>query len=519
MKRIILFAVLLSLLFTFGCKNEVKPAEVNETKTEAADKKEVAEKKDDKEDVKEIVVGQTWVIESDNALEGSNGWSLTNHGISEYVYTLQPDGTLKSRFVKSIEAKDNNNFVAELNEGVLFSNGDKVDAKAFCDAMNMIMDKNEFARASAGKIVFTPVEDYKVEIVTEQPTVSLESILAEWTNVMFKKDGDKFIFTGAYKIKDLKPGAEVVLERNEYYDGYENRPETIVIKAFQDVNALKLAYESGEVDLAFGLSNEVATSLKAQGFKALDFSAGYQYYCFLNLNREHINNLHFRKALDLLLNRQEIIDALGGGDIPTGLFAKSFSFNGEQKLVYDVEKAKEEFKQAGYSYDGDKLVDKNGNQVKLSILTYSAKPDLPIIGQVIVSDLEQLGIEANVRLADSIDEEAAKGNHDILLYAQNPTASGNPHYFFAQHFKTGSVKNHSYYGNQDVDKLIDELGVTSDLAKRDELSKEIQAKIYEDLPILYTVDPHWFAMLSDKIVNYEIWNGDYFVTNPTLTVR
>lgn len=237
------------------------------------------------------------------------------------------------------------------------------------------------------------------------------------------------------------------------------------------------------------------------------------------MNRDHIKDIHFRKALDLLVNRQEIIDALGGGDIPTGLFAKNFSFNGDQKIVYDVDKAKEEFKQAGYSYNGDKLVDKDGNNVKLSILTYSAKPDLPIIGQVLVSDLEQVGIEATVRLADSIDEEAAKGDYDILLYAQNPTASGNPHYFFAQHFKTGSVKNHSYYGNEEVDKLIDELGVTTDLAKRDELSKEIQAKIYEDLPILYTVDPHWFVMLSDKVKGYEIWNGDYFVTNPTLKVR
>lgn len=514
MKKLIFLAVIVSLLFTFGCKTNDTGADKNE-KAASGEKTETTEKSD----VKEITVGQTWVIADDNPLDGSNGWSLTNHGISEYVYTLQADGTLKSRFVKSIEAKDETHFTAELNEGVLFADGSPVDANAFCEAMNMIMEKNEFARASAGMIKFTPVEDYKLEIETELPTVNLESIFAEWTNVMFKKDGDKYIFTGAYKIKDLKPGAEVVLERNENYEGFEKRPETVIIKAFKDGNALKLAYESGEVDLAFGLTNDVALALKDKGFKALDYNAGYQYYCFLNLKKEHISDLHFRKALDLLLNRQEIIDALGGGDMPTGQFAKNFSFNDDHKLTFDVDKAKEEFAAAGYTYEGDKLVDKDGNPVKLSILTYSAKPDLPIIGQVIVSDLEQVGIEASVRLADSIDEEAAKGEHDILLYAQNPTASGNPHYFFAQHFKTGSVKNHSYYGNADVDKLIDELGVEKDISKRDALSKEIQEKIYEDLPILYTVDPHWFVMLSDNIKNYEIWNGDFFVTNPTLTVR
>lgn len=220
-----------------------------------------------------------------------------------------------------------------------------------------------------------------------------------------------------------------------------------------------------------------------------------------------------------MIDRNQIIDVLGGGNLPTGLFATSFSFNGEDPVEFNPDKAKEILQGAGYSYQGDTLVDPNGQPVKLTILTYSAKPDLPTIGQILVSDLAKMGIDAEVKLADSIDEEAAKGNHDILLYAQNATASGNPHYFFAQHFKTGAVKNHMAYGNPEVDVLIDELGVTADPQERDQLSKEIQHLIHGDLPILYTVDPHWYVMLSDKISDYKLWNGDYFVVNPTLTVK
>lgn len=235
MKKLIFLAVILSLLFTFGCKTNDTGADNNE-KNASGEKTEANEKTD----VNEITVGQTWVITSDDPLDGSNGWSITNHGISEYVYTLQADGSLKSRFVKSIEAQDETHFTAELNEGVLFADGSPVDAKAFCDAMNMIMESNEFARASAGKIVFTPVEDYKVDIVTELPTVNLESIFAEWTNVMFKKDGDKYIFTGAYKIKDLKPGAEVVLERNENYEGFKIDLKQLLSKLLRTVTHLSL---------------------------------------------------------------------------------------------------------------------------------------------------------------------------------------------------------------------------------------------------------------------------------------
>lgn len=165
MKKLIFLAVILSLLFTFGCKTNDTGADKNE-ETASGEKTEANEKANEKADVNEITVGQTWVITSDDPLDGSNGWSITNHGVSEYVYTLQADGTLKSRFVKSIEAQDETHFTAELNEGVKFADGSEVDAKAFCEAMNMIMENNEFARASAGKIVFTPVEDYKVEILT-----------------------------------------------------------------------------------------------------------------------------------------------------------------------------------------------------------------------------------------------------------------------------------------------------------------------------------------------------------------
>lgn len=127
----------------------------------------------------EVIVGQTWVIDSKNPLDGANGWSLTNHGISEYVYTLQEDGSIKSRFISDLEMVDNHNFVATLNQGIKFSDGSEVNAEALAAALNKIIEQNEYSRASAGVIEYTPVEDYKMEIRTELPTVDMKSILAE----------------------------------------------------------------------------------------------------------------------------------------------------------------------------------------------------------------------------------------------------------------------------------------------------------------------------------------------------
>ena len=52
-----------------------------------------------------VTVGQTWVITDDNPLDGGNAWSITSHGISEYVFMQKEDGSMESRFVDKLEAK------------------------------------------------------------------------------------------------------------------------------------------------------------------------------------------------------------------------------------------------------------------------------------------------------------------------------------------------------------------------------------------------------------------------------
>lgn len=221
----------------------------------------------------------------------------------------------------------------------------------------------------------------------------------------------------------------------------------------------------------------MAEELKENDFTTYDYPAGYQYYNFLNLERPHLENLEFRKALNFLLNREDFIQGFHGGEIPTGLFSNIFSFNGENKVEYNPQKGLDLLEKLDYKKKNEQLLDAKGNPVVLKILTYSTRPDLPLIAQMIVSDLEKMGIQTTVELTDSIDEEARKKDFDLLLYAQNETASGDPHYFFAQHFKTGARKNTMSYSNPKVDFLVDELGVTSSLEEQENLQEFLSREI------------------------------------------
>ena len=48
------------------------------------------------------------------------------------------------------------------------------------------------------------------------------------------------------------------------------------------------------------------------------------------------------------------------------------------------------------------------------------------------------------------------------------------------------------------------------------ISKEIQAIIYKDLPVLYLVDPEWNVALSERLKDYKPYNGDYYIVNSEL---
>ena len=146
---------------------------------------------------KPIYIGQPSILSAVEPTESSNGWSLIGHGIAEGVYKVDEEGNLVSRFIKELNQVDENNWEATLNEDVMFSDGEKVDAKALAKCMNEITEKNPISQGTVGAIKFEATGDYSVKINTEKVTKTLSSVLSEWTHVVYKEDKD-----GNYFLQD-----------------------------------------------------------------------------------------------------------------------------------------------------------------------------------------------------------------------------------------------------------------------------------------------------------------------------
>lgn len=471
-----------------------------------------------KENSKPVVIGTGYVIDAVEPTKGGTPWSLTAEGISETVFMLNEKGQLVSRYVEDVKKIDSLTWELTLKKGVQFSDGSEIDADAFCAALNTVMKENPLSNATAGKVNFIKEDKYKVKVVTERETQNLKALLVEWTNILFKKTDNGYVFSGPFTIKKLDPKVSLELTPNKHYENADKRGE-VIVKAFKDATVLKMAFQSGEVDVAFGLTPEMAQELKSAGKDVQKIDAGYQYFGILNMDAPVMADKKVREALDYGLNREDYIKALKGGRVATGLFAHYFEFAGDVKLNYNLDKAKALLDEDGWKVGADGIRVKDGQKLTLTVMTYNSRPDLKVIMQVMASQLKELGIEAKTSIVDAIDKEAAKRNFDIIIYAQHTAPTGDPSFYLNQFYRTGGSKNMSHYSSPEVDAMLNQMGTMPYGSDSVTLAKKIQSKIHEDLPVLFLVDPEWSVALSERMKGYKIYSGDYYVVNANLYAK
>ena len=461
-----------------------------------------------------VVIGCSYIAGNTNPVD--NAWDLTAHGVSEGVYMQDKDGNLVSRFVSVLIREDDLTWRAYLSDPVKFSDGTDCDAQALADCLNYLQEENEMTNGTAGKVTFTATDPHTLDIVTERPTPVMRSLLAEWCNVVFKQDGDDFIYTGPYMVDQLDSEVALSLVPNPYYDDKADQRPNVTLKVFRDAATMQQAFESGEIDIMFGLTPEVAQTLASEGFTVKEYDAGYQYFAFTNLAEGPMADANVRKAVDLVIDRDQMVQALDGGRVANGIFAQYYPFAGDVALKTDLDEAAKLLEEAGYKKNDKGIYEKDGKPLELQLVTYSARADLPILMQLTASQFTEMGIECNTNVVDDIGATLEAGEYDIAFYAQHTAPSGEPSAFLNMAFAEGGSRNYAGYENEEVTALLEAMGETEPGDERNQLSKDIQAIVAEDLPVIYLVDPQWHVALSDRVSNYEPYCGDYYVVNAEL---
>lgn len=483
----------------------------------------------------DLVLGATtgfFGAESLDVAYNWDGWSMSIYGISENLYRLDENIEPQPWIAESVETPDENTWVFTIRDGVTFSNGKTVDAKAVKACFERTYEKNERADSTL-KIKSMEADGMKFTIVTPEPNPTLLNDLCDPLLGIYDatEEPDEELgvsCTGPYVATSFTAMTDVKMRANENYWGGAPKADTVELKIIDDQDALDMALANGEIDLiAQETANGASKFTDTSKYTTDTVTTTRANFLSFNLKTEGLDDLAVRQAINYCIDREGYADVVYQGFATPcyGIYPDNLAFGGTDGLnltvdSYDADKAKEILADAGYQdTDGDGILDKDGVNLSFKVLTYSYNDNCIQLADMLQAELSQIGIELSIETQDVLDDPLASGDFDlaILNYAMAPI--GTPSYFINMLFTTGASNNYGGYSNEKVDALAAEIGTTSDNDKVVSLTRELEQQVLDDMPFAFVADQQLIFVYSNKVKGVQINPTEYYLVTNTLSVE
>lgn len=297
--------------------------------------------------------------------------------------------------------------------------------------------------------------------------------------------------TGPYVIESYTPDQEIVFRKFEdYWGGWEdNQFDTVLVQIIPEALTQQQLFESGSVDLVTRVPTENYVNFQNNpNYTYLEEPSFFNYVGFFNTLRPPLDNVKVRQALSYAIPYDDIIKigakGLGTqsrGPVPAGVWPWSPDV---KQYTYDLEKAKQLLKEAGYENGGFSLR-----------LTYAAENDTEAAFAPLIKDAyAQLGVDVtleaiafNQQWAEAKSDPANAQDMFLLLYWPTYSDAGSDNLWSMFYYTEKPFFNLSYWNNPTFNALVDEaIGLTvSD-------PKTSQAKYVEAMNLLVDEAPGLF---------------------------
>uniref|UniRef100_A0A7V3RG30 TonB family protein n=1 Tax=candidate division WOR-3 bacterium TaxID=2052148 RepID=A0A7V3RG30_UNCW3 len=307
----------------------------------------------------------------------------------------------------------------------------------------------------------------------------------------------KIVGNGPYKVKEWIPGSALVLSANDEY--YRGRPplDEIIIKYYANSDQMIADFEQGNLDIVLNITPAEAKRLSINQNINIASKPGNSYiYIGWNLDNEFLKDKEIRKALTMAINRTQILNDvfLGMGRISLGpLPHSSWAFNEEvTPIEFNLAKAKDILSKKGFEdRNRNKIIDKNGKDFVLTIITNVENPDRVQTLNYIANYLSQLGIKVNSQTMDvnSFITALINRKYDGFIMGWSVSDKIDPTLYWHSDPNRGKF-NFIGYKNSAIDSLIDLGTVMLNRRKAKEIWGEFQKRVYEDQPYTFLVVPN-----------------------------
>lgn len=544
-RRYLAFGVLLAMLalLVAGCAQPVPMAPAQAPAAGSGD--QAGAGSDGAAAPGEIVNGGTWT-EAEGADASNFNPILYDDSVSStvvgYVYpgliAIDPKtGEYSSDFGAMAESwstsEDGLTWTFKLRDGITWSDGDPVDSADFkytYDAVNAdnvqsprkyVWEGIESIEAPDPLTVVVKFKQVKCNALGDVGLGWLPSHLyaPDFSDIMTGPEIEApRVSAGPFLFQSWTRDDNFIVVRNEnYWEGAPHMDGSIT-RIVPDAGARLAQLQSGEIDYLEGAQpNQIAAleqDTDLQRFRYYD--DGYN-YIGLNLanpanpqnGRDEEGNLipqephpvlgdvRVRQAIAHAIDYQSMIDNIFLGQgypmaanvLPTIEWAVNKDI---QPYEYDLERAKSLLEEAGWvDSNGDGIREKDGTEMKLSLVTNAGNTTREDIGVYVQDQLQQIGINLDFQAIDfgTMLEQMDAQTYDMYLVAWTNLGSDpdDENLWSSEYDVVGSGFNNTSYQNPEIEELLKQ-GYSVPGCKPEDrapIYKEIQQIIHDDVPYIF----------------------------------
>lgn len=404
----------------------------------------------------------------------------------------------------------------KLNANAKFSDGAPVTSEDVKASFTRIMDEATAAVARSNFLSIASIETPDAATVVfklSQPDAPILVAMATINAAVVPASaiaagtiGTVALGSGPFKLDSWDPNAKEVLSANANWAGGKVGVDGITISVLPDETAILASLRAGQTDFALLNDPLVATLVPNEANLQLNAIPGLAYNVLqLNPARKPMEDLKVRQAISCAVNRQEVLDSalVGEGKVTGPLTMPAYASDPNTLFCYtqDLTKAKA-------------LMAESSSPTGFTAKVIAATGEPPVASseaQVLQAQLAEIGVKLEIEMLELnvyVDRWLA-GDFDMAV-AQNG-GRPDPYPMYNRYFtKGGNLQKVSNFVDDEIDALLQQGRVETDVTKRKEIFQKFEARLAELSP--------WIWLSTSNTYTAQLKTVHGFEPNPTGTL-
>jgi len=490
---------------------------------------------------------------SPDTLNPGNAILATSYTIFELVYDtmykLNLDGSFRLSLADAASvSEDGTVWTFRIKDGLKWHDGQPLTAEDVAWTYNLYKDTPEYPYMNGYYTTYfdsiTSNENNEVILTLTEAIPNIESQLVFlyilprhiWESVnKLEYENTDMIGSGPFKMAEYVQNEFVRLTANKDYFGVVPKVDEVIFQTFDNQDALVQAIKSGQVDMITEMPATAAASLKEDPNIELVVGAPLSPYVadiiFNQIDPENcpteeggicsghpaLRDRNVRLAMSHATNKQQIIDVilLGLGTpgltlIPDGLGA--WYNQGIEDYAFDVELANKILDEAGYADtngDGIREMPDGSRSLTFRLNWPSSSIEAPRMAELLGQMWRAIGIalEPGAVDPDALTAQCCPAfDFDIMLWGwvSDPDPSALLYVYTTDAIPYGSSE--TGYSSPEYDELYNQQQVELNLDARQELVKQMQALVFDD--VVYIIPYYSAAVQAYRKDRFTGWITD-----------